>query len=451
VLASVTPFRRRVGSLDQAVIAFRAARLNACLSDLNGIESAAASTLRARALLRLGNPSAAVAAVQHRDGEAFRDRAELALLRAVSYSRLGAAEQAREAFADAHVFSISAADLPLEAEVAFYQGLAALAESSFDDGRAACRRALDVAKMPLPYTPAAGMVPLAHVVSRAHELLGVIDAAQGRYREQMPHARAALSTLDACAIRDVYQEAFSIRNLAILARDFDLDDASTVIGRADALAWTEDISGVKFTTVEALGWCSALRGDPVAALRFFRTAADAASSVPERVYVGAARSILSRELNYGVMAAEELDHTLTLAAEFDWEEAAGDYRIALLFLAQAAAPIAPIGAREALDRYDKIRTRIDGRYAARVEVRVRAEEAYTHGVILQAEGRLDASAERLRAAFETWNSIGYEWRAARAALELAELGAGDVFRLAVQRELRRRPESVFANRARRVA
>jgi len=264
-------------------------------------------------------------------------------------------------------------------------------------------------------------------------------------------ARAALSTLDACAIRDVFQEAFGIRNLAILSRDLDLDDAAMIVGRVDALAWTEETSAVKFTTVEALGWCSALRGDPVAALRYFRNAADAASTVPERVYVGVARSILSRELDYRVMAAEELDHALRLGADFDWEEAAGDYRLALLLLAQAAAPIAPVGAREALDRYDNIHKRMDGRYAARLEVRVRAEEAYTHGVLLRAEGRLSASAERLRAAFETWNTIGYEWRAARAALELAELGAGDVFRLAVHRELQRRPESVFANRARRVA
>jgi len=39
----------------------------------------------------------------------------------------------------------------------------------------------------------------------------------------------------------------------------------------------------------------------------------------------------------------------------------------------------------------------------------------------------------------------------RAALELAELNAGDVFRLAVRRELKRRPDSLFSSRARLVA
>lgn len=82
---------------------------------------------------------------------------------------------------------------------------------------------------------------------------------------------------------------------------------------------------------------------------------------------------------------------------------------------------------------------------------MQAEEDYTHGLVLRAEGRLDASAERLRAAFSTWQQIGYAWRAARAALELAELGAGEVFRVAVRRELRERPQSVFATRARLIA
>jgi len=47
--------------------------------------------------------------------------------------------------------------------------------------------------------------------------------------------------------------------------------------------------------------------------------------------------------------------------------------------------------------------------------------------------------------------IAFEWRAARAALELAEMDADNVFRLAVKRELHRRPDSLFAERARKVA
>ena len=88
---------------------------------------------------------------------------------------------------------------------------------------------------------------------------------------------------------------------------------------------------------------------------------------------------------------------------------------------------------------------------ARMEPGTRAEEAYSHGLVLRAEGRIAASAERLQAAFETWRAIGFEWRAARAALELTELDAGDVFRLALRKELQQRPNSIFSVRARLVA
>jgi hypothetical protein len=94
---------------------------------------------------------------------------------------------------------------------------------------------------------------------------------------------------------------------------------------------------------------------------------------------------------------------------------------------------------------------MDGRFAARFEVRVRAEEAYTHGLVLRAERREAAAIERFRSAFEMWRGIGYDWRAARAALELAELDAGDAFRAALRRELVVRPASLFASRALLVA
>ena len=151
------------------------------------------------------------------------------------------------------------------------------------------------------------------------------------------------------------------------------------------------------------------------------------------------------------MVIEEIEYAVKIANGFDWEKAAGDSRDALLFLAQVAAAIAPVDAREIVDKYTAIRNSMDITFAARIEPRARAEEAYTHGLVLRAEGRITGSMERLEVAFETWKSIGYEWRAARAALELAELDAGEMFRLAVRQELFRRPDSIFSGRARLIA
>lgn len=452
MLASVTRLPSRLGSFPEALVAFRAARFQSCLSHLHGVESVAAKILRARTSLRLGDPESALTALTGIEGDEGRDRAELVLLLAVAHSRLGDEDRADSLLRDAYVYGVSATDLALEAEVEYYRALMALGEGDLPRAREACRRGLEVATSPTRSTQSEGVVPLGHVVARTYELLGIVDAAEGRYQDLIQNVRLALATLDRCVLPDVFQEAFALKNLAIVARDFDItDDAQLLSTRVPALAWTEDVCRVEFTTVEALGWCSALRGDSVGALRLFRRAGSTASTVPERIIIGVDRALLAREFGHRAMVIEEVEHAISTAYKFDWEKAPDDSRDALLFLAQAAAAIAPINAREMIDRYTAIRNSMDVTFAARLEPRARAEEAYTQGLVLRAEGRLTASAERLQAAFETWESIGYEWRAARAALELAELNAGDVFRLAVRRELIQRPDSVFSGRARLVA
>ena len=449
---SVSQIRPLRGSFAEALDAFRTARLRSCLALLGTSVSAAVAALRARALLRLGSPRDAFAASTGVTAGDPRERGELALLAGVASSRLGERERADDFLTEARVFGISSMDVSLEAEVEFYAALTAFGDGAVEDARAACRRGLDAGHASTIEAARTSSVPLAHVVSRIRELLGLLDAAEGRYRDQLAHARAALDTLATCPIGDVYQEAFALKNLATLARDFDLDDeARRLAERVADLAWTSDISRVEFTTVESLAWCSSLRGDTVDALRLLRRAASVATTDPERINVSVDRAIVARGYGHGPMVAEELEHALALSSAYDWNHAPGDSRLYLLPLVQNVAAIDVVRARETLNRYTAIRNAMDATFAARVEVRVRAEEAYTHGIVLRAEGRTAASVERLHFAFATWSDIGYAWRAARAALELAELQAGDIFRSAVRRELSMRPASVFAARARLVA
>ena len=158
------------------------------------------------------------------------------------------------------------------------------------------------------------------------------------------------------------------------------------------------------------------------------------------IIISVDRSLVARDAGHLAMLIEELTYATKLARAFDWESSAGDTRYALLTLAQVAAPIEVGNAREMLDRHTAIRNAIDSTSLARVEPGTRAEEAYTNGLVLRAEGRLAASVERFQATFETWGAIGFEWRVARAALELTEFDAGGVFRLAVRRELQQCPK-----------
>ncbi len=207
VLAAVSRLTPRLGSFSEALGAYRAARLQTCLSKLHGIESVSATTLRARTSLRLGDPDAALHALANLASDQIadcRDRGELALLRSVAHYRLRDTEASREAILDAHVYSISAADSALEAEVSFYGALTALGDEDLDGARDACQRGLDIASEPWTFTATKGYIPLDHIVSRTEELLGVIDAAQGRYRASLAHARSALAMHDRCAISDTY-------------------------------------------------------------------------------------------------------------------------------------------------------------------------------------------------------------------------------------------------------
>ena len=452
MFSSVSHLAPRSGSFNTAVAEYRAARFQSCLSELHGLKTIQALLLRARVLLRLGDPGVAYSWLKGKTTENLRDHAEIALLTAVAQSRLGNEDSATDFMRDAIVYSTSSTDIALEAEVSFYRGLIAFGEDDLIGARAACESSLDSANGDQRFSYAGGIVPLAHVVARTQELLALVDAGEGNYRQSILRTRGVLETLDRCSIRDNYQEAFALRNSSILARDFDMiGDARILVGRTENFPWTSDICRIEFTTTEQLGWCSALRGDSVEALRLFRKADEVASTPPERILIAVNRAVFAREFGHKPMVHEEINYALSLANAFDWESAAGDSRLVLLALAQAAAPIAAARARETLDRYLGIRSRMESTYAARTDLRARTEEAFTHGLILRAEGRVSASVERLQVAFDTWARIGLEWRSARAALELAELNAGDVFRLAVRRELIQRPTSVFAERARLVA
>ena len=450
--ASVSQIIPRVGSFSKALVAFRAARLQFCLSQLHGINTVAAAALRARTYLRLGNPRAARTALQIAAPAGSRDRGEVALLSAVAHARLGDEERSNDSFRDALVHAISANDVALETEVEYYKGVTAFTADDLVECRSACNRGLELAFEPASRNQLGGNVPLDHIVSRIEELLGVIAGAEGRYVTWLMHAKAALGILDRCAVPDVFQEAFALKNLTILARDFDIsDDAAMVAQRAPSFSWTPDVCRVEFATLEALGWCAALRGNSVETLEHFRQADQSASTSAERIIIGVDRALVAREAGHRAMLLEEISHATRLARAFNWEMAAGDTRYALLALAQVAAPIDTVSAREMLDRHTTIRNAIDSTSIARMEPGTRAEEAYSHGLVLRAEGRIAASAERLQAAFETLRAIGFEWRAARAALELTELDAGDVFRLALRKELQQRPNSIFSVRARLVA
>ncbi len=445
---TVTRLPSRVGSYASALTAFRQARLSECLGELHGLDSQEASVLAARAALRLGDPKQALLRLKPATGD--RQRAENAMLRGAALLRTGRIEEATTSFIDSRTHVISAGDSTLEAELAYYMALLTLGQERTSEARAIVERALETTQS-ARHGDAGSIIGHLQATARLHEISAIIEETSGQYRDAFSHARIALTNLNQAENRDIWLEAYAVQNLAIAARDFDLHDASSICQRVDDLPWTPDISRVQFTATRAATWCAALRGNVELALLRLRRASEVAVTAPLRVTIALDRAVLSRESGFNAMASEEIQYALRIARAVAWNSAPGDDRIALLHLAQVVAPFSAPEARSALDRYSAITVAMDPRFSGRTGLRVLAEESFGHGLVLRAEGRLDASAERLRSAFETWQSIGYEWRSAQAALELAEMNAGDGFRLAVRRDLKARPDSVFSARARLVA
>jgi len=405
-------------------------------------------------MLRIGSPDQAMDVVSRIDAGELDDvrRSHRALLSAVAAGRIGKIDTANDYYTEARIFAISSNDVTLEVEGDFYRALAAFGANDLTEAAALCDQAIATMKTKNSAPTGGGMIPLDHVMSRVLELRGMIYGTEGSYDAHATFSRAALAKLDASIVPDVFQEAFALRNLTILARDFDVvSDAAAMQDRVPSLSWTEDLAAVGFATYEALAWCLALRGDCIGALRNLRAAEKHITSGAEGVILSVDRAVFAREHGHIPMVVDELEHAADLARGVNWNDAAGDTRDALLSLAQAAAPMSSRMAREMLDRYTNISKAMNPNYASRIEPRTRAQENFTHGLVLRSEGRDHASMERLTDAFQIWHAIGYEWRASRAAVELAEMNAGEKYKLVVRREISQRPTSIFAVRARLVA
>ena len=137
------------------------------------------------------------------------------------------------------------------------------------------------------------------------------------------------------------------------------------------------------------------------------------------------RAILARELHQAIMAREELDYAERLSAQIDWANILGEARHVLLSLAEVLAHRSATKARGARSNdIAALRRSLRRIFSESADRRWQADEAFAEAVVLRAEGQNDRAIVFFAKAFEIWDAVGYPWRAARAALELAEI-SGD--------------------------
>ena len=428
-------------------MAFRDADLETA-SGLRRQHLAPAALLHARVALRASDPDRATASLATIGNDSFAITGECEMLRGAACTRRGDHEGAALAFARARVPVFAAAIAPLEAELEYYEALDAFVAGDVERARAGVERTLSVRpSLATHASQEAYVVPHAHTVARAHELLGALAVKRDDYAEQLVETDRALAALHTEPIRDRWIATTNLANLAVLVRDFGLTENVPALHAAAATpSRASALGGKQFLIVAAIGWCAALSGDQLGALRWFRRARDIARSVPDAIGAEVDLAWLAIEFERYGDARDAIERAVALANGFDWSHSSEDRQLALVALAQGAAASAPAAARRALETYRRTRE-TSVLHFTRFERRVVAEVAFAEGVVARAEGRISLAVDRLVAAFDTWLAIGYGWRAARAAIELDELGCGSRYAAYANRYARANPTSCIARRA----
>ncbi len=447
-LHSVTRLKPRVGNYQEALRAYRSADLSVCFSELHGRLDPASCLLRARALARSDLPRNAFAELLQFAPELGHHAhvGERLLLSGAALTRLGKLEAAEPSLTDARVHAIAAACTPMVAEAEYYLALLRYVHGDAEQARTLCESVLELRA--LPYERNAYEIPLAHTRARAFELLGALEMLKGRYDLQLAATHNALSELGREPIGDSWIETQNLVNLAARARELDDDRSIAVaVARVDGIQWNDDLRARHWDILNSLGWSMALRGNHIGAFRYFRRAVAAATNDAERIISTAYRASLAFDLDQRLVGLEELEHAMEMARDVDWDACNGDRRTALLDLAETLAPIDVCAAREWLNTYRKSRSRADILSFAAVDPFVTSHERFTEGCVARYEGRTDVAIASMTDAFTRWNEAGFAWRAGRAAIELAELGAGELYVASARREAARRPLSWFARRA----
>jgi tetratricopeptide (TPR) repeat protein len=448
--AKIARLKPRVQSFETAIAAYRDGRFSACIGALAQHSSSGAVSLGARALIRLGRQAEALSALNVALDAlvelSHHGRGEMQMLRATALGRLGRHIEAECAFDEARAYVLSAACPELEAEYLYSEARSRMLMGQLDSCVEGCARAL--APAPAVYGSAPHVTPLAHTRSRVFQLLGAVAAARGDFVAQRCYLKMAFQEIDECNVPDLAFKAAQLANLALLARESgDVREAAFVRDRAAAVPWNADLKRDRFVIHRALGWANSLAGDYLGALRDFRAAFEDAPSTAHKIIASLDKVYLARELRQHLTAAEELEYAERLSDTMSRSDCEEDSD-ALLALAQALAPLQPAKGRQVLVRALRLRKIVNERHASNFDDRARTIELVAEATVCRAEGDTTRAIALFSSAFEKWKASDCSWRAALAAIELAELGAGDEYAAFARAEAERRPQSWFAERAR---
>jgi DNA-binding CsgD family transcriptional regulator len=239
----------------------------------------------------------------------------------------------------------------------------------------------------------------------------------------------ALRQVRANAGVEVYLIAMLVTQIAALAVELpstEMRDAA--LGHIDSVPWTDDIADLHFHAARAVAWRHALEGDEFNAFRRLKEALAAASSDAWRVAALTDRAYLATVLGEKRWAAQELRDAHELASTIEWTGVAGEEKLALPVLAELFADRDPSVAISYVTTFSNVGKNYPRILSSRRDRRIEALEAYSLGKVQLALGEREEAKRLLVNAWTIYDRLGILWRAARAALALAQVEDTDAWR-----------------------
>ncbi len=449
---TVTRLKPRNADFGTALSAFRLGDFLCCAESLSADVNIEAVTLRSRAFLRLNRYAEALDVISGLNTLEFPHEYAGELLAVKSAALIGLGDVSVDsALTDARARAFSSGFVPVECEVEYTASLAAWTIGDLDGVVAGISRLLELGEnSPSPYASCRTdyLYSSAFWRSRALELRGLTEALREDYAAQAASIADAFREYDRGNVQDNFIEGRMLANLAILVRDLDANElASYVENRAERIAWNEHNAHAQFSVFQSIGWNRARRGDHLGAFRNLRRSASCAPSIPLQISATLGRAFLARELGEVFTAGEDLEHALRLTKQFDWSKSVGSERDALFELARQLAPHDAKQARSLWDRYVSLKPGTSSlMLSGQGDRRQRADECSAHAAVLLAEGQRRRAISLLLESFDIWTEVGYAWRAAAIAADLALLTGENRYCDIAAREASKQPNSWLSKR-----
>lgn len=255
---------------------------------------------------------------------------------------------------------------------------------------------------------------------RSEHLRSYILARREQYREQAESLMAVLDLIGQKREQFLEDWYLATYGLAVLARELSMPNAAT---RAKAevdvdIEWSPDYTNYRFQALKGVAWCQALAGDELNCLRYLRLAGHIAPQPLWQVMLFADRSYFASIVGEAQWAINEFTAAEELSETVEWERTSGEERVALLLLAELATIHAPKRAPYYLARFKELgRLRSHLQHFA-FDDRLEAMASYATGAVKEVGGDKEAAEEQYRKAWSIFDRIGYNVRAARAAMGL---------------------------------